>query len=119
VIDLGDERADPALLGEGWGPRKNCADAVCRSVRGEALLLAPLDVPEPLTLVLRARGEGNLGIAVNGIRVAAFALDASLGEHSVRVGADRFRRELNDVVLRLEPGAWAEVDRLAFERQAP
>jgi hypothetical protein len=117
VIDLGNDRVDPALLGEGWGPRRNCEGALCRGVRGEARLLAPLDVPETLALGVRARGTGALTVAVNGTGVAAFRLSEALALYQVRVPAERWRRELNDVTLGLaEPGAAADVERVVFER---
>jgi hypothetical protein len=117
VIDLGDPRMDPALLDPGWTSVKPCEGASCRGVMGTARLMAPLDVPEPLTIVLRARGQGTLGLAVNGVSVAAFALEAALSEHRVRIPAERFRRELNELRFSVEPGGQAQLDRVAFERE--
>jgi hypothetical protein len=116
VIDLGDERADPALLAEGWGARASCEREVCRSVLGRARLFAPLDVPETLDVTVRAAGRGALGIDVNGARVANLPLDTTLANLRVRVPASAWQRELNEITLSASPGGEAQVDRLVFER---
>ena len=114
VIDLGDPRADPALVGPGWGAPRNCENVQCRAVVTQARLLAPLDVPEALEVVVRARGKGVLYLAVNGTEVAAFPLRARLSEASVRVPRARWRRELNDLALTVD--GYADVDRVRFAR---
>ncbi len=116
VVDLGDERADPALLGEGWGARQACGDAVCRPLAGRARLFAPLDVPETLDVTVRAAGAGTLALNVNGVRVAELPLTADLAPLRVRVEGGRWRRELNEIALALSPGGHALVDRVDLER---
>jgi hypothetical protein len=118
VLDLGDDRADPALLAEGWSPRRPCESSVCREVEGRARLFAPLDVPETLDLTLRAAGEGTLSVAVNGTQVAALPLQSSLADLRFRVAQAHWRRELNEVTLATQPGGAALVDRVVFERLA-
>ncbi len=116
VIDLGDQRSDPALLAEGWGARALCEGEVCRSVLGQARLFAPLDVPETLDVTVRAAGKGALGIDVNGARVANLPLDTPLANLRVRVPAAAWHRELNQITLTASPAGEALVDRLVFER---
>jgi hypothetical protein len=115
VIDLGDARSDPALVGPGWGALRNCENVQCRAVADRARLFAPLDVPEALEVVVRARGTGVLQLTVNGTLVAALPLRERLSEASVRVPSVRWRRELNDLVFAAS-GA-ADVDRVRFVRQ--
>ena len=116
VIDLGDDRADPALLGEGFSPRRPCGGAVCREVQGPARLFAPLDVPEDLDVVLRASGSGSLDVAVNGQPVARLPLAPDLQDLRFRVPAAAWRRELNEIALAPSAGGSADVDLLRFER---
>jgi len=116
VIDIGDDRADPALLGEGFSPRVRCEAAVCRLVQGRARLFAPLDVPEDLDVTVRASGSGSLGVAVNGRSVAELPLGPSLADLRFRVGAPLLRRELNELALGVSPGGAAAVDLVRFER---
>jgi len=61
-IDVGS--GDGALLGEGWGDRREVDGRACRRPQGAARALAPLDVPEDLDLTLAARIEtpGEMGI---------------------------------------------------------
>jgi hypothetical protein len=116
LIDLGDDRADPALLGEGFSPRVRCEAAVCREVLGRARVFAPLDLPETLDVTLRAVGSGSLGVAVNGHPVAELPLGPALADLRFRVAAPLLRRELNEIGLRVSPGGAAAVDLLRFER---
>jgi hypothetical protein len=116
VIDMGDDRADPALLAEGFSPRLPCESAVCREVRGRARLFAPLDVPEALDVTVRALGSGSLGVAVNGHAVAELPLGPALTDLRFRVPAAAWRRELNEVALSVSPAGTAQVDLLRFER---
>lgn len=116
VIDLGDDRADPALLAEGWGPRTPCGGEVCRAVLGRARLWAPLDVPETLDVTLRGAGRGTLEVAVNGARVALIPLPAEPADLRVRVPAELLHRELNEIALTLSPAGEALLDRLVFAR---
>jgi hypothetical protein len=116
VIDLGDDRVDPALLGEGWTGRTPCEGDTCRGIgeQGRARVFAPLDVPETLDLAVRAAGSGTLALDVNGTRVAEAPLGPSLDLVRARVPARCWRRELNEVVLSAPAGAL--VDRLTFAR---
>jgi hypothetical protein len=116
VIDLGDDRADPALLGEGFSSRVRCQAAVCREVLGRARVFAPLDVPETLDVTVRALGSGSLGVAVNGQPQAELPLGPDLQDLRFRVEAPLLRRELNELVLRVSPGGTAAVDLLRFAR---
>jgi len=116
VLDLGDDRIDPGLLGEGWARRRPCGDAVCRGLDGRARIFAPLDVPEELALYVRAAGSGALGVAVNGHPLGDLPLGGELREFRLRAPAELWRRELNEVSL--DPGAADDVivERLRFER---
>jgi hypothetical protein len=116
VIDMGDDRSDPALLAEGFSPRTPCESAVCRAVRGRARLFAPLDVAETLDVTVRARGSGSLGVAVNGASVAELPLAPALTDLRFRVPAATWHRELNEVTLSVSAAGSAEVDLLRFER---
>jgi len=116
VIDLGDDRADPALLGEGFSPRVPCEASVCREVQGRARLFAPLDVPETLDVTVRAAGSGSLGVAVNGQAVAELPLMPALSDLRFRVPAAGWSRELNEIALSVSSGGAAAVDLLRFER---
>jgi hypothetical protein len=116
LVDLGEGRADPALLGEGWARPLPCGDAsLCREVETRARLFAPLDVPETLDVRVRAAGRGTLSLAVNGHRVAEWPLGEALAELEARLPEVVLRRELNELVLETGGGA-ARVDRLAFTR---
>jgi hypothetical protein len=114
VVDLGDPRADPALLGPGWGTPRNCESVQCRAVAPRGRLFFALDVPEPLLVAVRARGRGTLELALNGSPLAAFPLAERLAEHRVRAPRERLRRELNELVFSSD-GA-ADVDRVSFTR---
>jgi hypothetical protein len=115
VVDLGDPRADPALLGPGWGAPRNCENVQCRAVVTRGRLFFALDTPEPLAVAARARGRGTLELALNGSPLAAFPLGERLAEHPVRVPRARLRRELNELVFSTD-GA-ADVDRVNFTRE--
>jgi hypothetical protein len=115
-IDLGDERADPALLGEGWGPPQPCQGAVCREVRGRARVFAPLYNPSALDLTVRAAGSGSLLVAFNGYPLSRVPLEPGLTERTLRVPRALTRRELNEVALTVAPEDHAVVDQLQFLR---
>jgi hypothetical protein len=114
VIDLGDDRVDPALLAEGWTARTPCEDEICRGIEGRARVFAPLDVPETLELAVRAAGSGTLTVEVNGARVAESPLAPALDLTRVHVPASFWRRELNEIALTASPGS--VVERLVFTR---
>jgi hypothetical protein len=116
VVDLGDPRADPALVGPGWGAPRNCENVQCRAVLTRGRLFAGLDVPETLDLAVRARGRGTLRLAVNGTGVGAFVLDERLAEHRLRVPAERWRRELNELSFDRDETGSVDVDRVVFAR---
>jgi len=113
LIDLGELRGD-RLLGEGWGPRRACEGASCRRVLGHARAFAPLDVPEALDVSLRAQGTGSLTLAVNGWAVGRFALSPQLAQLRIRVPAQYWRCELNE--LAFEADAVADLDSIRFVR---
>jgi hypothetical protein len=118
VIDLGAEATD-ALAAEGWGVRVRCGDQICRGLRKEARVFAPLDRPEPLEVRVRACGAGALALTVGGQRLAEWPLQAALENLRVRVPAHYWRRGHNPLVLEASEGGWAAVDRLEFERTGP
>ena len=118
VIDVGaDPGLDAALLGEGWGVRAPCGDAVCRAVEGRARLFAALDAPERLDLTVRAAGAGSLRLEVNGAAVAERALQEGLLEITAQVPRGRWRSGLNEITLETAPGGAAAVDSVVFRRR--
>ena len=116
LIDIGDDRVDPGLLGEGWARRQACDEGVCRAIEGRARLFVPLDVPQSLAVTLRVRGRGRLSIAVNGRPVAMLPLLEDLQELRFPVPRGYWRRELNELALETGPGGEASIDLLRFER---
>jgi hypothetical protein len=117
VIDVGaDPGLDAALLGEGWGVRAPCGDAVCRAVEGRARLFAALLAPEELELTVRAAGAGPLRVAVNGTEVVEGVLQDGLDDFTAHVPRERWRSGLNEVALQTTPGGAAQVDRVVFRR---
>ncbi len=117
VIDLGDPRADPALLDDGWSSLRACGPAAqCRALRGSGRVFAPLDVPETLDVTVVARGGGTLKLAVNGADVALFPLAPELQALRVRVAREHWRRELNELRFDVAPGDGASIDKLVFTR---
>ena len=118
VIDLGDPAVDPALLDAGWTRLRPCGPgAVCRSVREHARVFAPLDVPETLDVAVHARGRGTLSMAVNRRPVAELPLANELQALRVRVPAELWRRELNEIAFHVAAPASATVDKLVFARR--
>lgn len=112
-----DPHADEALLGEGWSVRTVCADAICRALDGNrARIFAPLYLPEPLRVAVRAQGLGRLRLAVNGRAVAEWVLDGALSDRVVDVPAGRWRKELNELTLERDVAGRALVDRVTFTR---
>jgi hypothetical protein len=118
-VDLGDDSAAEALLGEGWDARVPCGGEHCRLVRREARLFAPLDEAETLDLALRVSGEGVLALAVNGVRVAEWPLEPALAERRVRVPATHWRRGLNALMLTVSNGGWSALARVQFRQSEP
>lgn len=117
VIDLGDPRVDPSLLLEGWARVRPCGDAECRAIEGRARLLFPLDVPEDLDLIVRAQGDGALGVYVNGRALAELPLAETLVERRARIPRAWLHREHNELLL-AAPGGDVLVDRVVFQRVA-
>jgi hypothetical protein len=118
LVKMGDGRSDPALLGGEWSARTPCGEATCRRILGRARVLAPLDVPEDLDVLVRAEGRGTLEARVNGRLVAAFPLEDVLRDLRARVPRAYWRREHNDVSLSLSTGGAALVERVLFARAA-
>lgn len=117
VIDLGDARADPALLLEGWARVRPCGGTQCRAIEGQARLLVPLDVPEDLDMVVRASGQGFLAVSVNGHALAQLPLGEELEDRRARIPAAWLHREHNELLLAASAGE-ALVDRVVFRRLA-
>ena len=117
LVKVGDGRADPALFAGDWSTPAPCGEALCREIQGRARVMAPLDVPEDLEVMVRAFGRGTLAMAVNGTEVASFPLEAEVRGFRVRVPRQNWRRELNDVSLSVGAGGSAFVERLVFERR--
>lgn len=120
LIDIG-APGDEAMLGEGWGAAEERFETRGRSTSGPARVFAPLDVAEPLTLTVTAaapRDATEVRVSVNGRPAGRFAADEALREHSLTVGAEWWKRELNSV--RLDAGALRlYVDRVRFARATP
>lgn len=114
VIDLGDDRADPDLLADGWGSRIRCGNAVCRDVRERARVFVPLDEPETLDVTIRVAGSGELAFEVNRARLAALPLATELSDLKLRVPAGHWTRGLNEIALSCAPPSTARVDKLVF-----
>ena len=116
--DRARHEGDEALLGEGWGEVEERFDTKGRSTNGSARVFAPLDVPEALSVVVTAAAprEGTeVRLSVNGRPVGRFAATRALREHTVAVGPEVWRRELNSV--RLDAGALRVfVDHIRFVR---
>ena len=115
-IDLGG-RGDDALLGEGWGAPATREGVDARPLPGRARILAPLDLPEDIDIVVRADSDRatRVRVAVNGREAGAFVAGPGWGDHRLSVPGDRWRRDLNDVVLDAEgDGVW--IDALDFLR---
>jgi hypothetical protein len=119
LVDLGDDRVDPRLLGEGWTMRLPCGEGekVCRGIKGRARLFAPLDVPESLAMLVHASGEGTLTVTVNDRAAGAITLGPTLEDHVLLVPRESWRRELNAVAFELGPRSTVLVDRIVFERR--
>jgi hypothetical protein len=113
VVDIGHLPTDGALLGRGWGVRHPCGAGACREILGAAELLAPIAEPRDVDVRLVASGTGTLTVTVNGVAVLAAPL--ADGEHFVRLPRARLRRGMNAIVLTVNPGGRALVDRIEFK----
>ena len=116
VVSFGDSRVDPALLDQGWSSLRGCEKRVCRSVLGRARIFAPLDVAEDLDLEVRARGEGEILLEVNGRGVARLPLKGDLSTFRVLVPRAYWHRELNEVAF--SGASSCDVNEVAFTREA-
>jgi hypothetical protein len=108
---------DDALLGEGWGAPAEREGADARPLLGPARVLAPLDVPEDIGIVVRAASDRATGVRVlvNGRETGAFTAAPGWTDHQVSAPAALWRRDLNDVVLAPDAtGVW--VDAVDFVR---
>ena len=115
-IDIG-APGDEAMLGEGWGARALREGAEARPLHGRARILAPLDVPEDIDVAVRAHADAAVvvHVGVNGREAGAFTAGPGWSDHRLSVGRDRWRRDLNDVVLEAEAGGvW--IDAVDFSR---
>jgi hypothetical protein len=115
-IDLG-ATGDEAMLGEGWGAAALRDGVTARRLVGRGRILAPLDVPEDIEVAVRAHADtaSSVRIEVNGRDAGAFTAGPGWNEHRVIAGRDRWRRDLNDVVI-VAGGAGVWVDALDFSR---
>jgi hypothetical protein len=115
-IDLG-ATGDAAMLGAGWGDPATNAGAEARMLHGRGRILAPLDVPEDIEVVVRSRSDApsTVRVAVNGRAAGAFSTGPAWSDQRVAVGRDAWRRDLNDVVLEADgPAVW--IDAVDFYR---
>jgi hypothetical protein len=121
-IDLG-EADDSVMLDGGWDEAARDGGVSARWLRAQGRIFAPLDVPEPLTVRIRARAPGvaaTLIVGLNGTEIGRARLDPEWRDHEVRAAAERWRRETNEVLLDVEPaGAAVAVDRVEFVRERP
>jgi len=117
VIDLGDPRTDPGLLGEGWARQRPCGNAVCREVEGRGRIFLPLASAAALELRLAAAGRGSLALALNGRDVAEWPLAEAVAEARAALPASQLQAGVNELVLRVSPGGQALVDKLTLVRK--
>ncbi len=118
-IDLG-APGDEALLGEGFTRAEARGGVTWRRVRASARLFAPLDLPEPLEVRVRAQAVGapcEVRLTVNGRLAGRFVAAAAWAEARVSAPAALWRRDLNDVRLEVDGGE-LRVDRVSFVRRA-
>jgi hypothetical protein len=116
VIDLGDPRTDPGLLGEGWARQRPCGAAVCREIEGRARVFLPLQGAEALDLRVTASGRGSLELSLNGGAVAEWPLAEDASETRAALPAGLVRAGVNQLVFRVSPGGQALVDKLTLVR---
>ncbi len=117
-LDLG-APGDEALLGEGFARAETRDGVSFRRVRSRARLFAPLDVPEPLELRIRAQAADapcEARVVVNGTLAGRFVAGPEWSEARVPAPAALLRRDLNDVVFELDGGE-LRVDALSFVRR--
>ena len=108
---------DLALLGEGFGPPALEGGVTFRETRGRARVMASLDVAEDLEVRVRASSPAGPTLAtliVNGREAGRFVSGPDFSDQPLRVPADFWRRELNDVEI--EASGVLRVDAVAFRR---
>lgn len=116
IVDFGDPRVDPALLGEGFGARRVYQGEICRRVDGTARFFANLERREDLTLAVRAAGSGRLFVLANGEPLGSMSLGPNLTARGLSVPRRVLRLPLSEFTLRVSAGGTATIDRLVFER---
>jgi hypothetical protein len=109
---------DHPWLAEGWTPRTPCEGASCRAILGHARLLVPLDLPEALEVTVRAAGQGELTLGVNGRPLAAWPLSRHLAAHTCAAPEVVWHRDINDLTLEVSEGGTAVVDWVHFRQRA-
>jgi hypothetical protein len=115
-VEIGSAR-DAGMLGEGWGETAERDGADARPLTGPARLLAPLDVPEDIAVVVRAACDTptRVALAVNGHDAGSFDCTAGWTDHALDTPAGAWRNDLNDVTLAADAqGAW--IDSVDFLR---
>lgn len=104
-IEVGGTRDDGALVVAGFGPTRHVDGAAVRPVTSQARVLAPLDLPETLTVRVRVRGPAELSLAVNGHDLGRVTVPrGGWDEAAWRAVAGLWRRDINDVVLETHAG---------------
>lgn len=116
IVDLGEPRADPALVGDGFLEPQRENGVSCRCVDGSARLFASLDLPEDLRVAIHAKGSGRLFFAANGQDAGSVPLGDAFAAQELALGAAALRPQLNEFTLRTSAGGSACVDKLVFTR---
>ncbi|MGE0452881.1 MAG: hypothetical protein AB7O37_03165 [Vicinamibacteria bacterium] len=117
LIDLGDPRTDPGLLGEGWARQRPCLTAICRGVEGYARVFLPLERAGALELRVAASGRGSLELSVNGRAVGGWPLAEAVLEARAAAPTSQLHAGVNEITLRVSPGGQALVDKLTLVRK--
>jgi hypothetical protein len=122
TIEIGDDSAfsaDRALLLDGFGVTRTCANGACRDLDGVGRILLPLGRPTGKDVVIRvrARGEGDLRISLNDSATVVSRLEAQLTDSTLQVPARLLRPGLNLLTLAVAGGTEkATLDRVTLER---
>jgi hypothetical protein len=117
-VEIGGAR-DDGMLGEGWGGTAEREGADARPLLARARILAPLDVPEDIEVVVRAGCDvpSRVTVAVNGRDAGSFECGAGWSEHALAAPRDAWRNDINDVTLAADgTGVW--IDSVDFLRAA-
>ena len=101
-IEVGDPAA-AYLLGEGWGAPQSHTDGRYRRLEQRARVLAALDAPEAITLLVRFRAEAGetalVTVQVNGHDIGRVVAPPTWSDATLVVSESPWRRELNDIVF--------------------